>query len=338
MIDCLEGVHRLGYVHRDIKPSNFVIDQLPATTTTTNAATIANDTANNTRLNTQDTSSEDNHSEKNKNNSSSSGSKNVYIIDFGLARRYITASGVIRPARSVAGFRGTVRYASIGSHEQKELGPHDDMWSVFYSMVEFATGSLPWMRMKDKSQVLALKKQYNNDSLISTLPNEFSLFMKHLQSLAYAQLPDYQYLRDLMKAICQENNYQLDDPYDWEMSDLRRNDTGQQQQQQHKPNQAISSKKQPKPALRSQPQLSPATTRSTATSKQVTSLPSRSTLYSSTTDKNTSQYPTPVWNNNSHNSNQYHQQKVGYNRLGDGYVEDTDGELIQNKKCCCSVM
>lgn len=56
----------------------------------------------------------------------------VHIIDFGLARKFILPNGEIRPPRKSAGFRGTVRYASINSHESLELGPHDDIWSVFY--------------------------------------------------------------------------------------------------------------------------------------------------------------------------------------------------------------
>ena len=46
-------------------------------------------------------------------------SRRVYMLDFGLARQYTTASGDVRPARSAAGFRGTVRYASINAHKNK---------------------------------------------------------------------------------------------------------------------------------------------------------------------------------------------------------------------------
>lgn len=45
--------------------------------------------------------------------------RRVFMLDFGLARQYTTASGDVRPARSAAGFRGTVRYASINAHKNK---------------------------------------------------------------------------------------------------------------------------------------------------------------------------------------------------------------------------
>ena len=33
-------------------------------------------------------------------------------------------------------------------------GRHDDLWSLFYMLVEFANGQLPWRKIKDKEQVL----------------------------------------------------------------------------------------------------------------------------------------------------------------------------------------
>lgn len=50
---------------------------------------------------------------------------------------------------------GTVRYASINAHKNKEMGRHDDLWSLFYMLVEFVNGQLPWRKIKDKEQVHA---------------------------------------------------------------------------------------------------------------------------------------------------------------------------------------
>jgi tau tubulin kinase len=58
-------------------------------------------------------------------------SGNIYVIDYGLARRYVDANGVIKSSRDQSGFRGTARYASINSHLSKDLGRRDDLWSVF---------------------------------------------------------------------------------------------------------------------------------------------------------------------------------------------------------------
>lgn len=75
------------------------------------------------------------------------------MLDFGLARQFTTSTGEVRPPRAAAGFRGTVRYASVNAHKNKEMGRHDDLWSLFYMLVEFVNGQLPWRKIKDKEQV-----------------------------------------------------------------------------------------------------------------------------------------------------------------------------------------
>lgn len=52
--------------------------------------------------------------------------RRVFMLDFGLARQYTTATGEVRPPRTAAGFRGTVRYASINAHKNKVNFPSDD--------------------------------------------------------------------------------------------------------------------------------------------------------------------------------------------------------------------
>ena len=85
--------------------------------------------------------------------------RKVYILDFGLARQYTTPSGELRQARATAGFRGTVRYASLNAHNNKEMGRHDDLWSLFYMVVEFITGKftvlifLPYLLFQSPSTV-----------------------------------------------------------------------------------------------------------------------------------------------------------------------------------------
>lgn len=138
-----------------------------------------------------------------------------YLIDFGLARKYRLPSGEIRPPRKSAGFRGTARYASINSHHSKELGRRDDLWSVFYVLVEFALGSLPWRKIKDKEHIGELKERFTNAELVKDLPPEFLSFMEHLQKLGYADEPDYDYLRSILFQIYSREGYKADASFDW---------------------------------------------------------------------------------------------------------------------------
>ncbi|XP_077367118.1 tau-tubulin kinase 2b [Festucalex cinctus] len=142
-----------------------------------------------------------------------------YMLDFGLARQYLTSNQELRPPRSVAGFRGTVRYASINTHKNKEIGRHDDLWSLFYMLVEFTSGQLPWRKFKDKEQVGNLKEAYDHRLMLNHLPSEFSTFLEHIVSLDYYTKPDYQLLMSLFDSAMKSHNVLHNDPYDWEKSD-----------------------------------------------------------------------------------------------------------------------
>ena len=141
----------------------------------------------------------------------------AFIIDFGLARKYVLPTGEVRPARDSTGFRGTARYASINSHLSRDLGRRDDLWSLFYVLIEFLKGNLPWRKIKDKDQIGELKIQCNNPDLVSDLPAEFLLFMEHLQTLRYLDKPDYNYLYNLLFDLSCRINVDDNTPFDWEL-------------------------------------------------------------------------------------------------------------------------
>ena len=142
--------------------------------------------------------------------------RTCYLLDFGLARQYTTPTGEIRAPRPVAGFRGTVRYASTNAHESKDLGRHDDLWSVFYMLVELACSELPWKRIRDKETAGKFKLSYDHGKLVKLLPPEFYDFLDHLRSLNYFEKPDYKYLSTLLLNAMRCLGVSRADPYDWE--------------------------------------------------------------------------------------------------------------------------
>jgi tau tubulin kinase len=93
------------------------------------------------------------------------------------------------------------------------------LWSVFYVIVEFALGSLPWRKIKDKEHIGELKERFTNAELVKDLPPEYQLFMEHLQKLGYADEPDYDYLRRLLMDIYTREGYSQDEPYDWNLKE-----------------------------------------------------------------------------------------------------------------------
>uniref|UniRef100_A0A6I8SS98 Tau tubulin kinase 2 n=1 Tax=Xenopus tropicalis TaxID=8364 RepID=A0A6I8SS98_XENTR len=124
----------------------------------------------------------------------------------------------IKPPRAVAGFRGTVRYASVNAHRNREMGRHDDLWSLFYMLVEFVVGQLPWRKIKDKEQVGSIKERYEHRLMLKHLPPEFSVFLEHIIGLDYFTKPDYQLLVSVFDNSMKTFGVLESDPFDWEKS------------------------------------------------------------------------------------------------------------------------
>ncbi|XP_059354703.1 tau-tubulin kinase 2-like [Carassius carassius] len=145
--------------------------------------------------------------------------RTCYMLDFGLARQFTNSCQEVRPPRQVAGFRGTVRYASVNAHKNREMGRHDDLWSLFYMLVEFMVGQLPWRKIKDKEQVGNMKQSYNHRLMLKHLPNEFSVFLDHISNLEYYTKPDYQLLMSVFEKSMKSYKVVENDLYDWERTD-----------------------------------------------------------------------------------------------------------------------
>ncbi|GJP61473.1 hypothetical protein CLOP_g18628 [Closterium sp. NIES-67] len=127
-----------------------------------------------------------------------------FVIDFGICKRFRSSSGDLQPARQVAQFRGSTAYASAHSHLLMDLGRRDDLWSLFYVLVEFLEGELPWRHVTEKERVKEMKLHffYHPDQMTKSVPfpHELSAFAEHLQVLEYGDKPDYAYLQHLLTA------------------------------------------------------------------------------------------------------------------------------------------
>ena len=143
--------------------------------------------------------------------------RSVYMLDFGLARQYLNAKGEIRSPRSAAGFRGTVRYAAVTAHKNKEMGRQDDLFSLFYMLVEFLQGALPWRKIKDKDEVGKMKEEANYEQLLEGCPQELIQIPMHLKTLGYPDEPNYDLLESILRGILTRLQINMDDAYDWEL-------------------------------------------------------------------------------------------------------------------------
>jgi len=145
----------------------------------------------------------------------------VYLIDFGLAKRYIGKDGKHIPYKENKNLTGTARYASINTHLGIEQARRDDLEGLCYVLLYFLRGSLPWQNMKannkkDKYERIMEKKLSTPiDILCKGFPNEFITFLTYCRNLRFEDRPDYSYLRNLLKDLFVKSGYEMDYQYDW---------------------------------------------------------------------------------------------------------------------------
>ena len=153
-------------------------------------------------------------------------SKIVYLIDFGLAKKYRSMSTLIQyPLTLKKKFTGTARYASINALKGYEHSRRDELESLGYIFIYFLKGKLPWqnIKVKDKEEkfkkILQKKLEISSNELCLGIPKEFEIFLEYVKNLKYDEKPDYNMLKDLLYKVMKDGNYKNDYIYDWTFLD-----------------------------------------------------------------------------------------------------------------------
>ncbi|KAL3108691.1 hypothetical protein niasHT_017606 [Heterodera trifolii] len=145
----------------------------------------------------------------------------LYLIDFGMARKYIKDDGSQHRPRAATNFRGSPRYAAISAHLGREYSRKDDIESWFYCMIELFKGALPWSNVgemkavkRQKKQPEAVRRQAIAD-LLSGCPSEFGQVLKYIDDMKYTDKPDYDWIIATLRSSLSNAGVQ-EFPYDWE--------------------------------------------------------------------------------------------------------------------------
>ncbi|KAI5080702.1 hypothetical protein GOP47_0003885 [Adiantum capillus-veneris] len=146
----------------------------------------------------------------------------VYIIDFGLAKKYRDPSTHQHiPYRDNKNLTGTARYASVNTHLGIEQSRRDDLESLGYVLMYFLKGSLPWQGLKANTKkqkyerICEKKTSTSIESLCKSYPTEFSSYFHYCRSLRFDDKPDYAYLKRIFRDLFIREGFQFDYVFDW---------------------------------------------------------------------------------------------------------------------------
>lgn len=77
----------------------------------------------------------------------------IFLLDFGISKRYLDDRGHLRLPREAVHFLGTTRYAARTCHQSREQGRRDDLESWFYMLVEFFNpAAVFWRDTHDRNE------------------------------------------------------------------------------------------------------------------------------------------------------------------------------------------
>ena len=148
----------------------------------------------------------------------------VYIIDFGLAKKYRdqkTAKHI--PYRDGKSLTGTARYASINAHAGVEQSRRDDLEAIGYVIMYFLRGALPWQGINTRNReekykkIMEKKMSTSLEELCQGFPIEFMTFINYCKALKFEDRPDYAYLRRMLKDLFVREGFEYDYVFDWNL-------------------------------------------------------------------------------------------------------------------------
>ena len=150
--------------------------------------------------------------------------KIIYIIDFGLSKRYIDKqTNKHIPYKEGKGLTGTARYVSLFTHYGIEQSRRDDIEGIAFNLIYFARGKLPWQGVKTKNKkekhkkIMESKIYYKPKKLCQGLSSELACLLEYARDLEFEEKPDYKNIKLMFKTSIEELNEKMDWVFDWDL-------------------------------------------------------------------------------------------------------------------------
>jgi serine/threonine protein kinase len=115
----------------------------------------------------------------------------IYIIDFGLCRKYIDNDNKHIEMKIGKTIIGTPNFVSLNVHNGVEPSRRDDLISVAYIILYLINGGLPW---QTKREIKEMKMQKQCIPQWSKTPIQLIAYLNYCENLKFDERPDYEYL------------------------------------------------------------------------------------------------------------------------------------------------
>jgi len=115
----------------------------------------------------------------------------VYIIDFGLCKKYIDNDNKHIEMKSGKTIIGTPNFVSVNVHNGVEPSRRDDLISVAYIILYLINGGLPWQTKREMKEI---KMQKQCILQWSKTPSKLIEYLTYCENLKFDETPDYEYL------------------------------------------------------------------------------------------------------------------------------------------------
>lgn len=153
----------------------------------------------------------------------------LYLLDFDLSSKYKDSKTNLHIKNKTARNKiGTIGFASINTHINKEYSRRDDLESIGYMLI-FLLKGLPWVNNDELLQNNTINnvdtyEQNISDAKLNTpletlcdgLPDEFLQYLKYVKNLKFEENPDYSYLKNLFKVLYTKRYKEIDNIFDWD--------------------------------------------------------------------------------------------------------------------------
>lgn len=145
----------------------------------------------------------------------------IFLVDFGLAKKYLSSKQEHIAYREGKGLTGTARYVSVNTHVGVEQSRRDDLETLSYVLVYFLKGKLDWQGLKVSQgqekyrQIQKMKQELSVEEICKELPQEFAQFIQLTRQLGFEQQPEYARYKEMFLRLLTSLGHTLDYHYDW---------------------------------------------------------------------------------------------------------------------------